>query len=128
MIDVMAYTYEQRIEDLEKERDALKVHCDLLRGDLQYFVDRVEDGSIRSRKTYARYLNRLEQTPQQSLAEIQADAVVKFFIQFERKTYWNKTINDVISEGYEYANDLRKQAYRERKVDEAFAVIVKGGE
>lgn len=52
----------------------------------------------------------IDEQPTESLAEIQSKAISNFFIQFEKKTYWNKSVNDVIREGHEYANNLRQQA------------------
>lgn len=48
------------------------------------------------------------ETPQHHLAEIRAEAVVSFLSQFEGKTYWNKSINDFVSEGYQYADSIRQ--------------------
>lgn len=66
---------EQKISKLEHENDKLKSHCEFLSGELQHFLDRVNEGSIRSVKTASRFSNALEKTPQQNLSEIKAQAI-----------------------------------------------------
>lgn len=97
---------EQKISKLEHENDKLKSHCEFLSGELQHFLDRVNEGSIRSVKTASRFSNALEKTPQQNLSEIKAKAIedardrIKATVGMNGGTYTAFT---------KYAKDLRAE-------------------
>jgi hypothetical protein len=111
------------IKEIYQERDALKAHCADLRSCLE--LQKYNDG--RGEKCLGKTL---AITPRRSLAEIQINAIedaANNAIEKFSSTHHPITVANVIDAFRQYANDLHKQACRERKVDEAFAVIVKGG-
>jgi hypothetical protein len=61
---------------LSKGIDARVANSNELRKCLQYFVTRVEAGTIRSKATYDMFKKTLSKTPAQSLAKIRADAIL----------------------------------------------------
>lgn len=69
-------------QKLLQERDSLAAQSDRFRRELEYFVCRVEEGSIRSRITYARYVSALSESPLPSLAEVRAQAIDEFIDQW----------------------------------------------
>lgn len=107
-------------DELLAERDALATHVEALRdaatdaanalGFLSHHLrGRVGEASLLDMAEKADAVSKaLSITPQQCLAEIRAEAIEKFFAHFESESYWDKTVNDVIDEGYEYAAKVRQ--------------------
>ena len=72
---VSAEVANDTVDALQAKLDAAEARISELEGELQYFVDRVDSGTARSKITYARFKCTLDKTPAQSLAKVQADAV-----------------------------------------------------
>ena len=64
-----------QMEAVKRQRNEEAAQNARLRGELEYFVKRVEEGSIRSRVTHGRFVAMLSETPAISLAEIKAQAI-----------------------------------------------------
>lgn len=70
--------YMEKVDGLKQELGAAKAHIAELIGELEFFVDRVNSGTARSVTTYARFNAMLAKTPAQSLASIEAKAVLDY--------------------------------------------------
>lgn len=97
------------VKNLELERDELTANQNRLRGELEYFIRRVEEGSIRSKTTYQRYQTALAEVPEVSLAEVKAQAV-------DDAAHWLATQYPHLS--HPSGGLLTYRAYRIREEDE----------
>ena len=64
--------YMEKVDGLKQELLSAQAHIEVLAGELQFFVDRVDSGVARNKTTYARFKDVLAKFPDQSLAHVRA--------------------------------------------------------
>lgn len=75
-----------------EQYNALMAQTHRLRQELEYFIQRDEEGSIRSRVTYERFQRALASTPAARLAEVRAKAVLSFADSVQRDSIHAPTL------------------------------------
>jgi cell division septum initiation protein DivIVA len=102
------------LEEVMDERDALAAQNARLRGELEYVVKRVEEGTMRSRVTYGRFVEILSETPATSMAEIKAQAIDDHLdpitMSMAPSNDYYLGWNDAMHRMSAHANNIRKEA------------------
>ena len=96
----------KKVYQLEQERDELAAHCEYIKEKAKLYM-----GCPSDHKALFELKDVLEQTPQQSLAEIEANAVESAFYSYacEKHGVFEAENSEEYEYGKEYANQLREQ-------------------